>query len=170
MPNWCYNNLDVTGEKEEVKRFREFAKAKDPRYDKRGKGEENELSFHSFIPYPDKYLLQDIKCRTIKTNCKDGYNQGGYEWCANSWGTKWNAGSVYIEELEEGIRYSFDTAWAPPIPVVIKMGEMFPELKFKLSFSEEGMGFEGDLIVENGEQTHFEERDCQPEEDDEDEV
>lgn len=25
---------------------------------------------------------------------KNGYNSGGYEWCQDAWGTKWNAYAV----------------------------------------------------------------------------
>jgi hypothetical protein len=37
----------------------------------------------------------------------------------------------------------FDTAWSPPIPVIEKLAEMFPDHAFELQYFEGGMGFSG---------------------------
>ena len=37
----------------------------------------------------------------------------------------------------------FDTAWAPPIPVIAKLAAMFPDHTFELKYFEGGMGFSG---------------------------
>jgi len=87
----------------------------------------------------------------------DGYNQGGYEWCIAQWGTKWNASDPLLvkrldadrEEKDDIILYDFSTAWSPPMPVVKKMSELFPELLFTLKCWEGGGGYRGLLRVKN---------------------
>jgi hypothetical protein len=37
----------------------------------------------------------------------------------------------------------FDTAWSPPIPVIEKLAELFPDHAFELQYFEGGMGFSG---------------------------
>ena len=90
-----------------------------------------------------KIALENIK----KYGCKDWY-----EWDINNWGTKWNFCDATVTEFfEDGeLVYHFETAWSPPIPVIIKMGEMFPQLRFELDYIEEGMAFKGTLIIDKG--------------------
>ena len=158
MPNWCYNELIVIGKG--VAKFAEFAKTKD-----------KALSFNNFIPYPKKYAKLDRIAKKWEEEHpdnpyegpKDGYNQGGYEWCYKHWGTKWDASSIDDDcdcgqlsiyddktKLLEVMTYHFDTAWCPPEPVIYKMAEMFPHLRFELYYSEEGEAFRGELIIANG--------------------
>jgi hypothetical protein len=49
------------------------------------------------------------------------------------------------------VTYFFNTAWSPPIPVIEEMGKMFPNLEFQLDYFEQGMDFNGHMIIENGE-------------------
>ena len=131
MPNWCWNELTVSGDDKEVDRFVEFAKDKIevglnilPNGERVIKYEETVLSFETFIPLPV---------------CGWDYN-----WCCKNWGTKWNCNEV---EFYNGI-YSFNTAWSPPAPVIKRMGELFPKLTFHLYYEESGDDYEGDYIVE----------------------
>jgi hypothetical protein len=43
--------------------------------------------------------------------------EGGwdYGWCAENWGTKWDANIVHYERIDESsIQITFETAWGPP--------------------------------------------------------
>ena len=67
-----------------------------------------------------------------------------YEWSREHWGTKWNACETKLEyEKPRGAKITFDTAWAPPEPVVKKLSGRFPEHTFVLKFYEGGMGYKG---------------------------
>jgi hypothetical protein len=89
-----------------------------------------------------------------------------YEWSKKNWGSKWNAYSQpdenEIEILVERnnskdfiarkttsdkklviIRYPFQTAWSTVSKVIEKLSEMFPEVKIKYAFLDEGYGFGG---------------------------
>lgn len=83
---------------------------------------------------------------------KDGFNSGGYEWCISNWGTKWNACEVMVEDGTERRRVMhFETAWAPPIPVMVALAQKFPEYRFKIRYYEGGVGFQGNVVFEHGE-------------------
>ncbi len=63
-----------------------------------------------------------------------------YVWANRNWGTKWNARDFVVVSDKPGrYEFTFETAWGPPIPVWVKMGEMFSGLDFDLSGSEPDM-------------------------------
>src|SRR5438045_2750467 len=94
MPNWCENDLEIEGKSERVNEFLKFAE-----------GPESQFDFNRFIPYPEKFAELDQKAEEARDEWQktppekrgpypvitDGFNQGGYEWCCDHWGTKWNA-------------------------------------------------------------------------------
>lgn len=61
---------------------------------------------------------------------------------------------IYYTEITkrtEGIvEFNFFTQWRPNLPVIKKMGEMFPNLKFELEYEDEGRGFKGHFVMEGG--------------------
>lgn len=91
--------------------------------------------------------------------------EGWYEWRVRHWGTKWDASftgsSLFAlgngEEIDVDLSlesrgatvtptvviYKFDTAWAPPSPVIAAASEQHPELEFVLQFGEVGGDFAG---------------------------
>ena len=112
---------------------------------------------------PDNYneLTEDERSEWLKNNpspwqrgIKDGFNSGGHKWCCENWGTKWgicDAHLSYEDDLE--IHYDFSTAWSPPLPLILKMSEMFPLLEFQLRYFECGCCFNGIYICQGGEVT-----------------
>jgi len=59
MPNWCSNELTITGPEKDLKKFKEFAQGK-PYFDSISSKEIIEcLDANKFIPYPKKYKKQD---------------------------------------------------------------------------------------------------------------
>lgn len=157
MPNWCENQLFVRGKKVDVAAFMEFARSG---RDDDGAG--SVLDFNKIAPYPDEFSLADAARRKWNDENegvewdkrppqpKDGYNAGGYEWCVKNWGTKWPASDPDVYVTSRGCTYTFNTAWGPPGPVVIKASELFPELTFKLKYWEGGQGFKGELTAKAG--------------------
>lgn len=158
MPNWVENELEVTGPPGKLLEFKEKARGKPHGYGE--DGEVKALCEDNFIPYPERFRELDRVTHGYEQahpddwqgRPKDGFNQGGYEWCCENWGTKW--GFCHVELAEEApgrLFYTFDTAWSPPEPLIRRMGTMFPELTFELTYYEAGMGFQGSLVIENGE-------------------
>ncbi len=72
-----------------------------------------------------------------------------YTWCVQNWGTKWDCGddSRIIYQDDHSAIIVFDTAWSPPTPIVVRLGQQFPKFKFRLSWHEGGNGIQGRLDV-----------------------
>ncbi len=131
MPNWCEDTLRITGSATERRRFLLRAGAT--------------LDFNKWKPYPEEYRLADEAAHEWEKQNPgfnwsdrpiDGFNQGGYEWCCENWGTKWNVESSRFDVQQRSVKCVFDTAWSPPLPVVQAMSQEFPTLKFVLTYSE----------------------------------
>jgi hypothetical protein len=87
-----------------------------------------------------------------------------YEFCPDTWGTKWNAYGQEIIEVDSHYKkwmehsnykkrilkkklkkinsfsFKFQTAWASPMPIINKISEMFPNAVFKISYADEDIG------------------------------
>lgn len=78
-----------------------------------------------------------------------------YEWCTKNWGTKWNASGTSFFNNNE---IQFETAWCTPMPVIVELSKMYPELEVELSFiDEEDLYGDGEytcIILKNGEQVN----------------
>lgn len=73
---------------------------------------------------------------------------------ADTWGTKWDLHPTVSAEcgrslVNEGSCY-FDTAWAPPVPVVKRLTAMFPESRIVLHYYESGFGAAGSCFFNAG--------------------
>lgn len=177
MPNWCMNELIITGDQASLDNLATFVK---------GEHDEQELDFDKVIPYPENYKQMDAEMPAWNDPDKEakmlaykekwgsdkaGYNSGGYEWCCENWGTKWNACSIYFVSDGATLFYSFDTAWSPAYPVVQKLSELFPTLDFEYKYEETGCFFAGDVAYEAGKELYhntYEPIVCYDEEEDED--
>lgn len=158
MPNWCSCDLHVTGPKAEREKFVEAARSKEI-----VDGEVSVLDANNFIPYPKEFRDQDEAAKAWTAThkgdktadwreCpKDGYNSGGYRWCNENWGTKWNFVRAVVSSTARQVVFGFETAWSPPTPVIEKMSAMFPKLKFVLCYFEGGMQFQGKCVFKGGE-------------------
>jgi len=74
-----------------------------------------------------------------------------YDWQSHHWGTKWNSNGTRIaERTDSRIDMSFDTAWAPPKPVVAAASKAFPTLTFDHAYLEESLCFSGRTRYSDG--------------------
>lgn len=75
-----------------------------------------------------------------------------YTWCTEHWGTKWPANCSEASVAEDGLSalYVFDTAWSVPLPVYVRLSELFPEISLHVEVDEEGGYFWGSLTLQNG--------------------
>mgnify|MGYP001469786561 CR=1 FL=1 len=152
MPNWCNNNISITGPNSVIDKIEKIVK------EESNNAENGLLQF--FHPMP-KELLETEAGPIAKTKKEKQARQARklefgaenwYDWRVNNWGTKWDAceGSIDSEGKYE-LNFSFDTAWSPPTPWLQKVTEKYRLLKFTLEYTEEGMGFEGKTFARNGE-------------------
>jgi hypothetical protein len=127
MPNWVYNDLEVSGTKEDVKAF----------FDKAAQVNEwnatdrfHDFSFTNFVaPGPD-----------------DDYDRDWYETNVRMWGVKWDVNKSADVQLSPDGRFgtvSFESAWSVPIAAYEAIINQHPELEFEFkSIEEQGWGIE----------------------------
>lgn len=187
MPNWCVNQVDIAGDRDEITKLVEFVKSDDSAF-----------SFEKIVPPPTTPMYSanashnEFVCGCKSESAPDPENEGlfiwvidgkkvgfrekcpthnepsfsdhpdnWYNWNITNWGTKWSAAEVWMtEDYEVGDRlvdYNFDTAWAPAEPVIAALAAKFPTLHIEHRYCEAGMGFAGQVVYNNGEETTREE-------------
>ncbi len=123
MPNYVYNVLTIVGDSDMIEQF----------YND-NKKENVALSFNNSVPEPN--------------DCD------WYEWRNTNWGCKWDAGDTefsLVNEFEQNRgRYTFSTAWSPPMKWVKKVSIKYPTLTFYIKFEEEVYSFFGLEKYQNG--------------------
>ena len=152
MPNWCSNNITITGPKDKIKAIYDGATA--------------EGLLHTLYPMPEQ-LRDTIKGTgdELQTEKYDGFTNW-YDWAVNNWNTKWDVSAEGLEYEEDGdtatISGWFDSAWAPPVGAVFHYGHRNEDVKIRLSYYEPGMAFVGVATVEEGvsDDDYFEYGDC----------
>ena len=141
MPNWSYNTLTITGDGDELQKF------KDAVGDYK---EKTALSFDKIVPMPAHIFRGNL---SMEDEAKYGKMNCWYEWSIENWGTKWNAGEVDLQ-VDNGRKlvYTFNTAWAPPTPVMIEASRQYPKLLFIMHSDEESGEYNFTAKFEKGEQ------------------
>ena len=149
MPNWCDNSVRIRGSKEDIAAVKEKLN-----------GPNNMVfDFNAIKPMPQALLNVSAPAKMHEDPQKVEFNKkkygavDWYDWANNQWGTKWNASEAQLsEEDEENIVYTFQTAWAPPMPVYEEFTRQWPNLKIYVSYDESGMGFSGWTCYVNGQE------------------
>ena len=158
MPNYCTNNLTVTGDAKEIKRFHEAITA-------------GELQDHE-----DFHILDNLfpTPKELKDTTKGYYGEGTekqlqmeamqkanlekfgapdwYEWNCKNYGSKWSDFDGVIGQVSDNeINLTFMSAWSPIGEGIRNVSKQFPTLDFVLSYDEGGMAFCGGYAFRNGE-------------------
>lgn len=122
MPNWIQNYVSIRGTTKE--RFNELIK----KHFKKGT-----LDFNTIIPQPRlkrecpiQYIC-DPKTEHIEADKKRHWFNW-YAWNYDNWGVKWNACEGYIDNDYNG--FYFETPWSCPMPVLLRLSQLYPELEF----------------------------------------
>ena len=123
MPNWCDNQITITGPNSVIDKIEKIVKEDDSHK------EDGLLQF--FHPMPAE--LKDTEAGPIaKTKAEKNARQSRklefgaenwYDWRTNNWSTKWEVCEFYgvdrqhlNDSLDEStISFAFSSAWAPPI-------------------------------------------------------
>lgn len=85
-----------------------------------------------------------------------------YAWRHDHWGTKWNAcrGEVEkdITKREDdnySILYYFQTAWCPPIKIIVALAKKYPDVNIRADFDSWESEFRGHILMVNGEEKEY---------------
>jgi len=140
MPNHVRNTVTVSGRKDLIILLNEAVKTDD----------KLPFDFNRIVPKP---AVVEILCSGgVSFSLQEEHpRRNWYEWCRAHWGTKWNA--YDFEEVDIG-RFTFHTAWDPPIPVVRTLSWLFPEIEIGLEYDEPGMEIHGFQTFIAGEPRH----------------
>jgi hypothetical protein len=183
MPNWCFNTLEVSGDPEQLKEFKETV---------RGTVEDKEvpLSLDSLVPMPEElrkvssppHIVPDSEYEKAMAEAREREKRwpgGGYEplteqrsqtltkrfgannwydWALKNWGTKWDAWDAEVtDEENDHIVYQFVTAWSPPLEWLETVAKPFPSLGLTLTYEDEFNNFSGEIRFEDGVETYHKE-------------
>ena len=157
MPNLCTNNLLVTGDEKEVKRFHNAIT----------KGEMKDYEqfriLDNLLPTPKE--LQDTPKGSFgesdKQKQKEEQNKANiakfgyadwYDWNCANYGSKWSDYEGVINDYKAGsLDVVFMSAWSPITQGIIHVSKQFPKLNFLLTYEEGGMAFLGGSAIKAGE-------------------
>ena len=139
MPNWCNNNIEITGPVDKIQSLWDAAQAEDGGL------------LNAMVPMPVE--LKD----TVKGSNGDAVNW--YDWSVTNWGTKWDVDmeGLEIEAAGDGtatISGYFDSAWAPPIEAYNRFLEANEDCSLTGSYYEMGCDFAG--FYDNGDDEYLE--------------
>jgi hypothetical protein len=173
MPNWCNNEVSISGSAVELSKL--MALIKDNSF------------FQNVLPMPEelngfsspvhilsqeefeeqekrfeewKAMSEEEKREKNKTWFSRGMTEemsterkalfgvdNWYDWCVRNWGTKWDVRKEDIEmQYEHGDTFAelaFMTAWSPPEGIKMKLDEMFPDLDISWFYREDGCQIAG---------------------------
>jgi hypothetical protein len=136
MPNYTHNSMIVEGPLEDLAKFRE------------GMGEGDDIGLlEKFLPTSEYHRTHE------------GYNDGGYEWCIATWGTKWPEGDLEVFDDPTVAHMTFATAWSPPLAGIARISELFPTLVFSIDWQGDSNDFVGAAVYYNGEELALVDRD-----------
>ena len=175
MPNWITNILEVSGNPADVARLMKKVKGK-----RVGGEKPSPFAFDRIVPIPKELQgIRTGSMKIGKTFFHEWYEMGDdgapqgitpemqkelikktgaknwYDWCCQNWGTKWNAchpGEPEVSKLKKrtDVTYCYDTAWAPPEPVLRELSKMFPKVDFHLYWEDDGDNGGHDWDLKNG--------------------
>lgn len=138
MPNWCFQNLVITGNKKETRKFLK-AISKPESYDELGILKPAYYDMNHLVPIPDKEEWTDEL---------DSFFGGAL----GVWGTKWGACDIEIDDKDSyPLHLRYISAWSPCDKLIENISKQFPSLVFGYSCTEEADFFAGWELYCNGE-------------------
>lgn len=132
MPNYCENEIKMYGNYKTRKKLCEFVKSGN-----------NEFDFEKIIPMPADLFEGDLGQEEIEISGE----RNSSDWRIENWGTKWNSEDAHVDEDI----ISFLSAWEPPVPVVLRLSKLFPDITFVYRYFEGGNDFSGLMVINGGE-------------------
>jgi len=173
MPNWCHNNITISGNPEDMLEF--FKKSKSPKY-KGGDLEKwvntQKFTLRSWLPMPRTFKDWDTTNspkRRDQFKSDEAYHRymtnwnraqtyqmkkygciGWYQYNYNTLGCKWDAELELIDYALDAVLFVCDTPWNAPREWMRTLIKENPTLLFDLEGVEPGMAFKEIVSGGNG--------------------
>ena len=145
MPNWCDNQLTITGPNSVIDKIEKIVKADDTH--------ENTGLLNFFKPMPKELEGTTSPSSSAKKPqpMVEGFDNW-YDWRVENWGTKWELCEFYgvdrqhlNDSLDESIiSFGFSSAWAPPINAYEQFLRDNENCSLKAYYYEGGCDFMGE--------------------------
>ena len=127
MPNWCYNNIEIKGEPNDIKKISNIIE---------NLKKEDDMLFQSLIGLPEGIDSEK-------------YNEDWYDINVEWFGTKWDVGLEFVQEIKEDyILFSGETAWSPPIDFCIELSRLY-NVQVEIYYEEPGCDFCGKCWIDS---------------------
>ncbi len=136
MPNWCDNQITITGSKSVIDKIEKIVKD-----EKDGNGL---LNF--FYPMPKELDGTTAPSSSAKKPQPmiEGFDNW-YDWRCENWSTKWDVNEFYgVDRQGDTISFGFSSAWSPPIGAYEKFLEKNEDCSLKAYYYEGGCDFMGE--------------------------
>ena len=136
MPNWCDNQITITGPNSVIDKIEKIVKDED----------DNNGLLNFFHPMP-----KELDGTTAPSSASDnpqpmieGFDNW-YDWRCENWSTKWDVNEFYgVDRQGDTISFGFSSAWSPPIGAYEKFLEKNEDCSLKAYYYEGGCDFMGE--------------------------
>ncbi len=144
MPNWCINQVVITGDKDNLDYL-----------------QKTKFSFQKFIPCP-KVLLDTTDSSRNEEQMKDNEKRYGfrswYDWKYAKWGTKWDRSEYEANRInDKTLSLTFHTAWGMPLEIFQYVSKRY-DVKIEVEYDIELANGAGKAVFEKGKMVNVEER------------
>jgi len=140
MPNWCDNQITITGPNSVIDKIEKIVREE--------KDTDGLLNF--FHPMPKE--LDGTTSPSSSADKPQPMVEGfdcWYDWRLEKWGTKWDCNEFYgVDRQGDTISFGFSSAWSPPIGAyekfIISSSEKKQDVSIKAYYYEGGCDFMGE--------------------------
>ena len=156
MPNWCDNQVSITGPNSVINKIEKIVNEE--------KDTEGLLQF--MYPMPQELKDTTADGSENKEMIKKYGHSDWYSWATDNWGTKWDINEFYgvdrqeISDDESTISFAFQSAWAPPTGAYQEFVDKHP-VSLEAIYYEGGCDFMG--ILDNGDDRGYTVSEAAPE-------
>lgn len=142
MPNWCWNKLEVGGNKKSLTELKKFFK--------------DGFSLETIDPTPKELIDAPAIAPTKPSEVE---LPAWYNWRLDHWGTKWDLmhknfkqGEATYLDFSDGVgRAEFHSAWTPPLIALKTLSAKFDKLIFKLKYADDQFNYQGEATIKGNE-------------------
>ena len=139
MPNWCDNQVTITGPNSVIDKIEKIVNEE--------KDTQGLLQFMFPMPQELKNTTADGSDNKEMIK-KYGYSDW-YGWACDNWGTKWDISEFYGVDRQDGmISFAFSSAWSPPTGAYEAFLARYENCSLEAKYYEGGCDFGG--IWDNG--------------------
>ena len=136
MPNWCDNQITITGPNSVIDKIEKIVKNEDSK--------NGLLNF--FYPMPKELdgTTSPSSSADKPQPMVDGFDNW-YDWRCENWSTKWDVNEFYgVDRQGDTISFGFSSAWSPPIGAYEKFLDKNEDCSLKAYYYEGGCDFMGE--------------------------